>query len=656
MLFGACFHTRTKYGAIIVSLLLIVFARRLVIAEKVFHGVENMLSLLTTKNQATCMATDAYKKQNDKLSHNLRNIYPLDLFGEDSSDDCHPCFFQPTKLHQEAHSCSSSRFVCPVKEEYIPITMAGFENASSQVCHSLRALEEQERVNVIIVGGSVTLGHIADGCMEGTCIELNSNGFCLNVTGYECAWHRSVVKYLSHRYKNADLNVINLSKGATTSCTLPHLLAQKLETDNITLTSRDLVLYDYSVNDGVSFSNPTGLHKLRHCVEASLERLAQYSQNGIPPAVILLDYFPYKGLDLKAEYPEPISSANVYREVASQFRLPVISYRDLFWHKLFREDLKPFPKLEYILLNKWVQTTNDDVHPPWMVHDVFADVIAGALELTRQLCMNEKSLIESNTQQFVSAPVRAEVVLLNEEATTTNAPYLTPEEVQRLPYGWSLYQDRPGKPGWIVEKELSGKVFDAALTFSVPDKPISVSTTSSATLQVSFMQTYKNAGAFAVVVCNNYLTTPWPDHRTTLDTLIEDHYTSLDVAVYEVDLNTVCKNESVVVKIYHILLQDRLESRANQKVKITSVRLTVPKPSPITPVTAQPEVVTPVSVLHPATSPPTLPHGQNLSSSSAGQQSRYYIAVAIFVSVAVFAGWIGQHSAFRFDHRDTVQS
>jgi hypothetical protein len=487
-----------------------------------------------------------------------------------------------------------------IKGRIHPITMTGFENASSQVCHSLRSLEahkSEQNVNLIIFGGSVTKGQLAAGCIEGSCTEFTADGKCLVGNGSDCAWHHGVLKYLQHRYDNPLINVIDLSFPATSSCNLPHLLAEKLEAGVFNLTSRDLVLYDYSVNDGASFTSSTQLQKLQHCMETNVEKLTQYSQDGHPPAVILLEYYPYKGLNLKEENPPDStdSYANIYRQVAEQFHLPVISYRDLFWHPIFREHLKQFPKFADILQNKWAEATNLDLHPPWIVHDLYADVITGALDLTHHLCKNRlgDSLIEiamDQPQLVSSSPVPGHIVLLNEVATTANAPFLTPEEVQRLPHGWNLYQDRLGKPGWIMEKRQVGdgeNVFDGVLTFTVPNYTASsVSTTnnSPATLEVSYMQTYKNAGAFEVSVCDLFLVTPWPDHFSVIDTLIEDHYTSLDVAVFEVgELETVChKKKSVVVKIfYNTRLQDRLELRGTQKVKITSVRLTVPnKPSP----------------------------------------------------------------------------
>jgi hypothetical protein len=597
MFLNRVFHTVTVLG-------LVLSAKRFTIALEVFHGVEKTLLTTMTGIQSPCLVTNTFEK-----SYSRRNMYPVDLFGDSLSDDTHPCFFQPSKLHQEAHSCSKSRFICPIKEEYIPITMTGFENASSQICQSLRSLEahkSEQNVNLIIFGGSVTNGGIAGGCVEDSCTEINSDGNCLLGSGSDCAWHRGLFKYLQQRYENPHLNVIELAVGATTSCTLPHLLAKKLEAGGFNLTSRDLVLYDYSVNDGAAFTSPAQLQRLQHCMETNLEKLAQYSQDGHPPAVILLEYYPYKSLNVREENPDPTDSyTKIYREVARQFHLPIISYRDLFWHPLFREHLKQFPKFADIVQNKWAEATNLDLHPPWIVQDLLADVVAGALDLTHHLCKNRMgdSLIEIATEQRQSSPIHEQIVILDEVATIANAPFLTPEEVHRLPHGWNLYQDRLGKPGWIAEEQVGGKnVFDAILTFTVPDSTSSVPANSPATLEVSYMQTYKNAGAFIVVVCDSIILTPWPEHQIIVDTLIEDHYTSLDVAVFEVgELETVCKHESVVVKIFHKHLDDRLESRGTQKVKIASVRLTVSKPSPpITQVTIEPELCGPETVPRPS--------------------------------------------------------
>jgi hypothetical protein len=586
-------------GMAILLLLSILYVKRFTIALEVFHGVEKSLSLLTARNRTSCLATNNYRKQNH-ISNQRRNLYPMDLLGEVTSDS-HYCFFENLKLHEESHLCSGSRFICPVKEKYIPITMAAFENASSQVCHSLRALKEHKSkhpVDLILFGGSVTGGQLSGGCLENSCLEVNSEGVCVTGSGYDCAWYHGVVKYLQHRYENPRLNVIDLSVRGTSSCTLPYMLAQKLESANVTLTSRDLVLYDYSVNDGVSLTTRAQLQRLRHCIAVTLERLAQHSQDGSAPAVILLEYFPFKGLDLGGQYPDPESYTKSYRELGKQFHLPVISYRDLFWHPMYREDLKHYPKLEGILEYKWAEKPMD-MHPPWVGQYLFADVITGALHLTHQLCHNRMggSLKEIAVNHSVASPVSGSEVLLNQEATTANARFLTSNEVKRLPYGWNLYQDRLGKPGWIVEGNLSNAALmfnasadftilsNAALVFNASYEASSLSAYSPATLEVTYMQTYRNAGAFRVVACETFLTTPWPQHLELFDTLIDEHYTNLDVAVFEVDLEKLCLDGLVTVKILHENIDDRLEFRGNHKVKITSVRLTavLKPPTTITP-------------------------------------------------------------------------
>jgi hypothetical protein len=682
-------------GTAILLLLSILYVKRFTIALEVFHGVEKTLALLTTRNRTSCLATSNYRKQNH-VSNQRRNIYPMDLFGEVSSDS-HYCFFENLKLHQETHFCSGSRFICPLKEKYIPITMAAFENASSQVCHSLRALKEHKSkhpVNLILFGGSVTGGQLSGGCLENSCTEVDSEGVCVTGRGYDCAWYHGVVKYLQHRYENPkNLNVVDLSVRGTSSCTLPYMLAQKLESANVTLSSRDLVLYDYSVNDGVSLTTRAQLQRLRHCIAVTLERLAQHSQDGSAPAVILLEYFPFKSLDLGGLYPDPDSYTKSYREVAKEFHLPVISYRDLFWHPMFREDLKHYPRLEDILEFKWAEKPMD-MHPPWVGQYVYADVVTGALHLTHQLCHNRMgvSLKEIAVNKSMAFTVGGSEVLLNQEATTANTRFLTAKEVKRLPYGWHLYQDRLGKPGWIVEGNLTNvalmlnassvpdykimsnashvfnasslsayqilgnvsqifnasslsayqilgnvsqifnasslsdyqilgnvsQIFNAnslsdyqipsnaALVFNASYEASSLSAYSPATLEVTYMQTYRNAGAFRVVVCETFLTTPWPQHLELFDTLIDEHYSNLDVAVFEVDLEKLCLDGFVEVKILHENLDDRLEFRGNHKVKITSVRLTaVLKPPPATTSPSAFPVIAPKHQIEKPTAAPT---------------------------------------------------
>jgi hypothetical protein len=615
------------------GLLWISFITRFTVGTEVFHGVEKALSLLRKNNQTTCLATEALR-----LNNPHRNVYPLDLFGQKVfPSDNYSCFFLNPILRQETHSCSHSHNICPIKEEYLRIAMTGFENASSQICHTFKSLKDPNEpihppVNVILIGASVTGGVASGGCTKGFC-STEENAPCVQ---FDCAWPNSVLTYLRNRFEKKNknkkkINLIDLAAGATTSCTLLHTLVQKLEAKNVTLSSRDLLFYDYSVNDGIVFQDPKQLQALRHCIEGVLEKLVHYSTDGLPPTIILLEFYPFKGFTVVQQQPstEMQSYSTVYHEVARKFHLPIISYRDLHWHPLFREDVRKFSSLEYIVNYKWAKPTVPggywvDTHPPWIAHDLFADVIAGVLEVTHHLCNHDNTNFNNNNKnnnnknsgavdQLLITNISFDPwksfrdglqtshnlkVLINEEATVANAPFLPPEEIRALPYEWKLYQDRRGKPGWIVEQPADANAErhrnKAELTFSAPYNTTSSSSSSfffsssaasssPATLEITYMQTYRNAGAFHVKVCDVFVPT-WPDNSLAVDTLIREAFTSLDTAIFKVDLNSVVKRKIcqrngglVVVKIYHEYLGDQLEARGAQKVKITSVRLTVAK-------------------------------------------------------------------------------
>jgi hypothetical protein len=67
-----------------------------------------------------------------------------------------------------------------------------------------------------------------------------------------------------------------------------------------------------------------------------------------------------------------------------------------------------------------------------------------------------------------------------------------------------------------------------------------------------------------------------------VDTYINEPFTTIEVAVFKVDLNRINfqspNGGGFQVKIFHENIYDgHWEARGTQKVKITSVRLTVPK-------------------------------------------------------------------------------
>jgi hypothetical protein len=133
-----------------------------------------------------------------------------------------------------------------------------------------------------------------------------------------------------------------------------HIPSYRGYNPEILLTSRDLILYDYSVNDALCFTSSKQLLRLN----GVWKTLSRNSFIILQMVLLPLCYFitPFKSLNFGTEKPDPESISKSYWEVAKQFQLPIIFYRDLFWHPLFREDLKRIPIFWSIngrILRKW---------------------------------------------------------------------------------------------------------------------------------------------------------------------------------------------------------------------------------------------------------------------------------------------------------------
>ena len=94
--------------------------------------------------------------------------------------------------------------------------------------------------------------------------------------------------------------------------------------------------------------------------------------------------------------------------------------------------------------------------------------------------------------------------------------------------GWSLYEDRPGKPGWI--STAAGSSMTVSLSIKNADwLAFGLRTLQ---LEVSYLMTYgARAAAWAVFYCGA--------HVTTIDTRWEDQVSLLKVATVQLGVCTV---------------------------------------------------------------------------------------------------------------------
>jgi hypothetical protein len=555
-------------------------------AVSLFKGVESALhSFHDHDHNHLCFRKEpkSVLAQLDKEAR--RHSYPLDLFEQNSSDS-QPCHIWIANLDREIHYCSSSGFECPLNPSHLPILMASFDNASAQICDSLAALEKRRPVRIIIFGGSVTQGHIAGGCIDGTCNDGKPCDVEL------CRWGLTFGEYIrDHMFSgNKNIELLDASVGGTGSCFLPRHIPTFLHLRNITLSKDDIMIMDYSVNDGCWYSkDPAKLRLLNNCLVNTLQSLAQNTAGGVLPTVLLLEFWPFSGYDLDATEPVDFSYADSYRGFAKEYHIPIVSHRSLFWSETFRKDLQQHPKLEYVMRYKYGSPNSIYIHPPWVTHDFYADLMVAVFDRSRTLCRHRAHTVVEISKEIIFENLRGgnskDIVLIDEDANNNKAPLLNKHQILELPYEWKHYQDRPRKPGWIIEnhhisKNNSSSSPPLPLTFTTIWTKHEIPTTVNAILEISYMSTYLNAGGFRVEVCGHNIT--WVSYlrpSVIVDTLVNDHVTTRETVVFQVPLQSLCQSNEIVVQIVHIMIwDDRIVARGTQKVKIYWIRLTIPKP------------------------------------------------------------------------------
>lgn len=346
-------------------------------------------------------------------------------------------------------------------------------------------------ISVVVLGGSVTAGAL---CKQGT--RENKS----------CSWVARIESWLSAVYPRRRVSVVNLARGGTQT----EVALASLSTIFTGMKHKvDLIFTDFSVNDVYEFDGNVGHHSAVQVQsqQDNYEKAFAVANSLItglkalqPSAVHIMILGHCGACTQKNVVLNGMSDAAIYRGVM------VIDTR--FLHT----DLTHFG------------SDKNRKHPDYPTHQLFADVVVQALRTgLRPDCPNNTNITKNDspaqcTGNMLSTGIKdiicptgkinrgethygrteAECCFIPITKSTRPVLYaklpscLAPSSIYDaftkattihgvVAVGWSVVEDRPGKPGWIATEK------NATLTFEVTFGSVPQFT-------ISYLRSYENIG------------------------------------------------------------------------------------------------------------------------------------------------------------------
>ena len=453
------------------------------------------------------------------------------------------------KDETKVHVCSTA-VACPVKKYHVMKSMQSKEDWGwkHSLCKARDAMETSGTFSkIIIAGGSVTRGSVSEGCccsseVDKKCDKVSDEAIkaCENPSP-QCPWPKFLKTWLNS-YGNTQLFHLTGS-GHTSLINANELEASWQSTGIGELTSADIVLIDHSVNDGVACDYDPHRQNLQLGLEGIILEFISRSKEGSWPTIIVLEHWPFPGDTMTNNFP-PIENRTydydiTYRKVTAKYLLPMISFRDFAW-SLNKPEEETYRDYMLFLMN---QHAGGFIHPPWINHLFYADIIASALHHEFSQCNDpnklvlhartpsqmditkfaSKSLLKASPRCNDSAPVLLEIASKDLKASENEGVYtVSPED------SWPLASER-GRNGWIDEDppiDKSNSKYVSTLTFTFPK----FDEKKGYIIFITQMKTFLNAGVVDVYLCGKLLATLdalWPDYedyRFSLSDVYKFHY------------------------------------------------------------------------------------------------------------------------------------
>lgn len=289
------------------------------------------------------------------------------------------------------------------------------------------------------------------------------------VTGKACSWPARLQASLASRFPTASVEMLNLAMGGTTTSVILAgigLVLRGLKDEGLIL---DAVIIDTLINDSseakVWDDSGNLSFKAEQVVSLSYEALVR-GLHELVPNVALFSFL--------SGCPTCHGFADSQRNISTFYDLPRVDY-DKFSlaYRNFVDIWKPSFQTDY-------------KHPEWQTHQIIADVVANVWgRVWAKSCASHTPVLGTPfPRQTYEKP---EDLALFQPCLNILSGYSARQAFDgkgpkpKINSGWRLFEDRPGKPGWIAEQKGSSLSFN--LSFGVRPR-----------LAVVYLRSYEGMG------------------------------------------------------------------------------------------------------------------------------------------------------------------
>ena len=272
------------------------------------------------------------------------------------------------------HNCSFSPF-CPIQESNIQDAAALMTWKPFVEAFCLLNSKISIKPRVFIFGGSVLAGSRTFGCccVEELSNECPSNKRCKGVNSVPtspayraldtklCSWPLYLQNLMLLSPLLKDVEVIVLPFAAHDSTMMGSRLPQYLLRKKIQFTKDDIVILDFSVNDGLLFTRSLDMrHHLRTGLEQLVRAILAPPTSISFPTIVLLEMFP-----LMSEHVRQTFYSQIYIDIARHYNLLLWSYRNVVISPATNKTQGAYLQYLNFQNNLRLFLRKRDFHPPW---------------------------------------------------------------------------------------------------------------------------------------------------------------------------------------------------------------------------------------------------------------------------------------------------